>query len=33
VRFVKLCASGGESPPSLAAMPLEFKVKTMNGKV
>jgi hypothetical protein len=33
VRFEKLCASGGESPPSLAARPLEFRVKTTNGKV
>jgi hypothetical protein len=33
VRFVKPCASGGESPPSRAAKPSEFEVKTMNGKV
>jgi hypothetical protein len=33
VRSVKLCASGGESPSSLAAQPLEFRTKRMNGKV
>src|SRR2546426_12031078 len=34
VRFVKLCASGGESPPSPAAnKPPEFGTKGMNGKV
>jgi hypothetical protein len=33
VRFVKLCASGGESPPGLKAKPLEFRTKEMNGKV
>ena len=33
VRFEKLCVSGGESPPSLVVKPLEFRVKTMNGKV
>jgi hypothetical protein len=33
VRFGKLCASGGESPPSPADRLLEFRVKTKNGKV
>jgi len=33
VRFEKLCASGGESPPGLATKSLEFGVKTLNGKV
>jgi len=33
VRFVKLCVTGGESPPSLADEPLEFRTNVMNGKV
>ena len=33
VRFVKSCASEGESPSSLAAEPLEFRTNVMNGKV
>jgi hypothetical protein len=33
VRFEKSDASGGESPPSSAAEPPEFKAKVMNGKV
>ena len=33
VRFVKLCASEGESPSRLAVKPLEFEGKTTNGKV
>jgi len=33
VRSVKLCESGGESPPGLAAEPPEFRMKMMNGKV
>jgi len=33
VRFVKLCAPGGESPLSLAVEPLEFEAKAENGKV
>ena len=33
VRSEKWCVSGGESPPSLEAKPLEFRAKAMNGKV
>jgi len=33
VRSVKLCAAGGESPPSPEAEPLEFGTKEKNGKV
>ena len=33
VRFVKLCVSEGESPSSWRAKPLEFRIKTLNGKV
>ena len=34
VRFVKLCESGGESPPESGGMVRsEFKVRTENGKV
>ena len=33
VRFVKLCATGGESPLSLGEEPLEFEAKAENGKV
>ena len=33
LRFGKLCVSEGESPSSPAAELLEFRGKTMNGKV
>jgi hypothetical protein len=33
VRSVKVCAAGGESPPSSAARLPEFRMKVMNGKV
>jgi len=33
VRSEELCESGGESPPSLAAQPPEFRTKELNGKV
>jgi hypothetical protein len=33
VRSVKVCAAGGESPPSWAAKLPEFRMKVMNGKV
>jgi hypothetical protein len=33
VRSVKVCAAGGESPPSSAAKLPEFRMKVMNGKV
>ena len=33
VRSEKACVTGGESPPSLEAKPLEFRTKVMNGKV
>ena len=33
VRSEKLCQPGGESPPSPAGEPLEFRTKAMNGNV
>jgi hypothetical protein len=33
VRSEKACVAGGESPPSSAARPPEFRTKEMNGKV
>jgi hypothetical protein len=33
VRSEKGCVTGGESPPSLEAKPLEFRAKAMDGKV